>query len=329
MNQPATPSSTTIERACEWQARLQAPDCSAADREAFEKWCIDDPAHIDAWLNVAALQETTLPLRDDPQLLAATRAARNTPAHRQGRWRYALPLAAAAVLLLAIGIAGWWQLQPVDAPVRHVTQVGERRDIQLDDGTRLRLDTDTVVQARYTATRRELNVERGRVDITVAHDLDRPFEVVAARGRIRDIGTRFQVSRQRDDVTVTLIEGIVGVHLDSSVASETVLDHGQRVSYRDSGLMAAAEPADLEAADGWMRGDVIVRNQRMDRLLDELNRYSSSKIRLADPALGAQTVSGVFHADDQESLLKVLEAGWGMIATRTSGTEITLTRDKR
>ena len=54
--------SAVLQRAADWQARLKAPDCSAADRDAFERWCAADPAHIDAWLDIAALDEAASPV---------------------------------------------------------------------------------------------------------------------------------------------------------------------------------------------------------------------------------------------------------------------------
>ncbi len=54
-----------------------------------------------------------------------------------------------------------------------------------------------------------------------------------------------------------------------------------------------------------------------------MNRYSARQVRLADPALGALTVSGVFHAGDQDALVAALERGWSLRAER-SGEEIVL-----
>src|ERR1700704_4663644 len=39
----------TVQSAARWYARLQAGDCMAADRDAFERWCAADPAHAAAY----------------------------------------------------------------------------------------------------------------------------------------------------------------------------------------------------------------------------------------------------------------------------------------
>jgi len=44
-----TLSDLTIQAAARWYARLQAPDCSAADRTEFRLWCAERPAHAAAY----------------------------------------------------------------------------------------------------------------------------------------------------------------------------------------------------------------------------------------------------------------------------------------
>ena len=55
-----------------------------------------------------------------------------------------------------------------------------------------------------------------------------------------------------------------------------------------------------------------------------MNRYSDTRVRLADPALGDIRVSGVFHMHDQAALVAALERGWALRAQQASDGDIVL-----
>ncbi|HUD40371.1 MAG TPA: FecR domain-containing protein [Dokdonella sp.] len=319
--------SAVLQRAADWQARLKAPDCSATDRDAFERWCAADPVHVDVWLDVAALDEAAAGLGDTPAIAAAARPARRGTAHAQHRrrWRSGISVAAAAVLMLAAGLIGWLDPFAGVATAEYATAIGEQRALTLADGTQVRLDTDTALGVRIDDAERVLEVRRGRVDLTVAADT-RPFEVYAGRGRVRDIGTRFQVEHRDLRVTVAVLEGAVGVRLTDGTAGETALAPGQRVGYGDSGPLAQVEPFDPEHAEAWTRGELIFSDRRLDEVLTEINRYTATPLRLADPSLGAMRISGVFRPSDTASLLAALDAGWSLHARHTADGAIELAR---
>lgn len=319
--------SAVLQRAADWHARLKAPDCSGADRDAFERWCAADPSHIELWLEIAELDEVAAELGDTPAIAAAVRPARRGAVHarHRGRWRSGVSIAAAAVLMLAVGLIGWLHPFGGVAPAEYATAIGEQRALTLADGTQVHLDTDTALSVRIDDAQRVLEVRRGRVDLIVAADA-RPFEVHAGRGRLRDIGTRFQVERRDRQVTVDVLEGAVGVRLSDGSGDETALAPGQRIGYGDRGPLAQIESFDLEHAEAWTRGELIFSDRRLDEVLAEINRYTATPLRLADPALGAVRISGVFRPSDTDSLLAALDAGWSLHARRAADGTIELTR---
>jgi ferric-dicitrate binding protein FerR (iron transport regulator) len=84
-------------------ARLEAPDCTPAERETFEDWLAEDPAHVTAWIQAETLFQQGEELAADPWLrTAAARAAR--PARAAGCRLRPRPQASA----WPSGSAGWW-----------------------------------------------------------------------------------------------------------------------------------------------------------------------------------------------------------------------------
>lgn len=308
-----------------WMARLMAPDCNPAERAAFEEWLAESPEHIEAWLEVERMLALTQAVSADPMVRAASRSSRRErPAVIRRSWRVWAP-AAAAMLVAAVAMLQWWpQVQQAPASVEHFTTVmGEQREVTLPDGTVLRLDTGSALTTRFDGQQRLVELRSGRAQFVVGEDRTRPFLVRAGDSLVRDIGTTFQVSRRGDLVNVGLLEGRVDVTTPASTEA-TTLTPGEQVTVAADGTVGERAPLDVAAARSWPQGDLVFRQRRLDELLSEMNRYSARQVRLADPGLGALTVSGVFHAGDQEALVAALERGWPVRAVRTGDDEIVL-----
>lgn len=307
-----------------WLARLHSPECTESERAAYRQWRDDHPEVATACERTERIHALSSKLAEDPWLRAAVRSTRRhaqAPRARRAP-RFAWVAAAALVLLVAGGL--WWRgfATPVVQAVRYATTIGEQRTLYLDDGTVMVLDTDSAVTVRYGSEQRKVDLDRGRVQFEVARDSGRPFLVHAGAGVIRDIGTRFQVSQRGDDVTVTLLAGVVSVSLPVAKTSST-LAPGQQISYAGEQL-GAVQGVDLAVARGWTHGEMVFQDRSLADLLAEMNRYSTEQLQLGDPALGKLRISGVFHAGDQASLVQALRMGWGLRAERKSPQTIVL-----
>lgn len=321
--QPTATTATTADsgegRAEAWVARLNSPECTSRDRAEFDLWLDAAPGHVIAYVDAERAHQAAAQLADDEMLQAAARIAWRATGRDNMRSRWWAPAAMVASLLVATAVGVSWLRAPDQARDEHyLTSVGEQRSLRLSDGTQVRLDTDSAILARFDGERREVVVERGRVQFQVAADPARPFSVKAGTGLIRDIGTTFQVSKNGTEVNVGLLEGEVVISNGLAQAGST-LRPGQQLSYDHSGRMTPPEPLDINVAQAWPGGDLVFKNRRLDALLTEMNRYSATKLRLADPDLGKITVSGVFHIGDQAALLEALEQGWSLRGEHRAG----------
>lgn len=314
-----------MDSAEDWLARLHSPECTEADRAAYRRWRQEHPGAEASVAQAERIYALSGTLSRDPRLeMAARSARRETTRARIRRTRHVAWIAAAAVLVLVLAGGLAWRsfFAPAAQASHYATATGEQRTLYLSDGTVVLLDTDSAVTVRYGSHRREVVLDRGRVQFDVASD-KRPFLVHVGQGVIRDIGTRFQVLLQKGGkVTVALLRGSVHVGLPASKEGHT-LAPGQQISYTGDRL-GPVRAVDLASARGWTHGEMVFRNCTLADLVAEMNRYSVQKLRLADPALGKLRISGVFHAGDQTSLVQALQHGWGVRARRVSPHAIVL-----
>lgn len=278
------------ERAARWVVRIDADDCSVEERRQLDAWLAADPAHraaFDAaravWLEVSV-----------PALESVRRAPPRTRSRPllQGFGIAATVLVAITAALLTEG--QWVNDRLIQWRADEWTATGESRWMTLEDGSRVQLNTQTAVAVEYSRTGRDITLLKGEAAFDVAHDPARPFRVAAAGGRVTALGTVFQVRiddgpARRAQVIVT--EGRVRVR--SAATAEEEVAAGEQISYSNEQLGARSR-VDIRSASAWRRGQLSFIAQPLGEVVTELDRYYSGRIQVANPALAARPVSGVF-----------------------------------
>ncbi|MBD9354353.1 FecR family protein [Methylomonas sp. EbA] len=313
-------SQTLRDQAIAWLLRLRdAPEDAASQRE-FADWLAANPAHEAAYRQVQAQWAWLEPFKQH-SFPARDAALRYRPATRPSVRRKWLAYAAAATVLLTLGLAifspqGWYGL-----PHSYSTGKGQRQILALSDGTELELNTDTEVRVHFNHAQRQVDMIRGEAFFKVAHDAERPFRVQAGNLSVRDIGTAFDVYKQADRVSVAVQEGIVEM---LSEDDRRELHAGQQLAYSDDQRFVAAAPGDIAAATAWRQGQLIFNGRRLAEVLAEIARYHDVQIRLPDPKLADLRVNGSFRTEQLDSMLNAVATLLPISVKRVGEREIVL-----
>lgn len=285
------------EAAVAWFVRLRDEEVTEADRAAFAVWLKADPAHERAWRELDTLwgdlDQVAVPKVAAP---IAVRAEQRRP---RSFWR---PLAAAAMLLLAV-TAGT-RLLPPGLLADYRTGIGERRVVDLADGSRIELGPASAVEVDLGSTRRAVRLVAGEAFFTVTRDPARPFVVGAGQGEIAVLGTAFDVKiGLSETVSVVVTESKVAV--SASGSSAVGVAAGQEVSYDRNGV-SAVRPADLDAAQAWRQDQLVFHDTPLDTVLSELGRYRRGHIQLLGGELGKRRITAVFDAKRPDAALETI-----------------------
>lgn len=311
------------EEAATWFARLKTRSIKAETLEDFFAWRAA-PGNEEAFARVEAMWRKGDGLENDPDIVRAAKEALQRGAMRRGAGAATPRRIAAAAAVLAVIVVGAVIAGSRFAGSTYGTGVGERRHVELADGSSIDLDTDSKVRVRLDASKRSITLERGQALFDVAHDPTRPFVVAAGQTRVEALGTRFDVRRGARDVRVTLINGKVAVQ-DASPLSrgEWTLAPGQQIT--TGGKAAAPVAVDANAVTSWTTGRLIFRRLPLAAAIDEANRYSRRKIILdADSEIAATPVNGVFDAGDTDALAAAVSDLYGLEARQQPDGDILL-----
>jgi transmembrane sensor len=292
------------EDAAAWFARSQSGCIGAEDLEALNAWLQAAPGNRQAFEDIAAVWTAIEPARRDPGIMAARERTRTT-IRRRSLFKFAVPLAAAGVLA-AVGV-GLFQFAP-GSPILYGAQVGQTSTVRLPDGSRVTLDTDSAIRV-WPRMRKERRIElvRGRAHFEVAKDHTRPFIVSTTQGSVTALGTEFDVRLRPNGMKVVLVEGRIRVQPASgaSGAKPLVLNAGDQV-VSTKGIWRLSR-ADTRTETSWLRGDLVFNDQPLSVVAEELNRYSSQKVYIADAAVGRSQLSAVLKAGDTATFISAVQ----------------------
>jgi transmembrane sensor len=236
-------------------------------------------------------------------------------------------LAIAAVFMLALLGAGLFFLNKPPSTSYYATDVGRQQVVKLADGSSIELNTNTRVHTDITSTRRLVVLDSGEAYFDVVHDANRPFVVLAGKHRITDLGTKFSVLRDGNDVRVIVKEGRVRVDDVSSpdVATPMVVTQGNVLIDRNrENLVITRDAQDIANALGWRQGMLVFNKEALSDVAVEFNRYNSKQIVIEG---GARTIriGGSFRADNIDVFTQLLHQGFGL-SVKDSGNKVFVSR---
>lgn len=288
--------------AAEWFARLNQRKVTTGDVRAFSNWR-RDPQNAEAFAKIEAMWDAAGALAGQPamaELMAeAARPVRRASRLPSGRL---LPLGlagAAALILCATGFA-WLQQRPLS----YATAIGEKRTVELDDGSQILLDTNSTVLVRFSRNRRAVTLTSGRAMFDVEGDARRPFVVTAGDTKVTAVGTRFDVRLSGPGARVVLIEGRVAVRSEEASPAQWALTPGQQVTTSAPSPRVIA--ANVPAATSWTVGRLTFENTPISIAVAEVNRYSLEPIELRDRRISNIRISGIFNAGDTDGFVAAL-----------------------
>ena len=282
------------EDAAHFLVLLESGSASADDRARLQRWREQSPHHEQTWQKAQGLRQRFAGL---PPELAMASLDRPDSGRRAVLKR--------ALIVAALLPAGWMLAQ--QAPIAALradlrTAAGSRRDLRLQDGSLLQLDTASALNIDLEQGTRLLTLIEGEMALNMAGNVP-PMTIQTRQGRVQASGAELCIRQQGDQCLVYVWRGDV----------ELSAQHGQSLRLRSGqqATMSAESISSVRAFDvrqpGWRQGVLSVENQPLGVFLAELSRYRPGILRW-QPELERLNVTGTFRLDDTDQILKLLAA---------------------
>ncbi len=246
----------------------------------------------------------------------------------------------------------------------YATAIGQQLTITLAEGSVVVLNTNSQIKVDYDKQYRDIRLLQGEAHFTVARNSERPFRVYAGVGRVQAVGTAFSVYLKDHAVNVTVTEGSVilaslirpstnrlplplapsGTEQLSGSKAIVDDDYMQTLGTIKAGQSATIQPVvDSDASTGswldtietvaaremekrlsWRQGLLTFNGDPLEAVVDEISRYTTISIEIADPSVRAIKIGGQFPVGETDAMFDALEANFGLRVTRLSHDHVLL-----
>ncbi|KAA0991972.1 FecR family protein [Dyadobacter aurulentus] len=287
--------------------RYRAGNCTDQESRLVEQWF----AMLDEEVPERSAEENkAIEERIWHSILANEDTGAEVPAYSFPLWKWA----AAAVLVLGIGLAGYQVLLKKTLPVAtiektlpdnlitYINKSTQPETVTLPDSSVLRLSPGTKISYRagLAGKNREVYLA-GRAFFDVFHDTGRPFLVHTGEVVTKVLGTSFWVegSNNNSAIEVSVVTGKVSVSkktngeadLNSKVKDGVILTANQRVKYShethafETGLVANPQPVASTAKGGSAPATFVFQDTHFIDVIEKLEKSFGVEIILGNDAM--------------------------------------------
>jgi len=232
-----------------------------------------------------------------------------------------------------------------EAEQLYTTNIGEKSTITLIDGSELILNTNSAIKTMFTEHERHIYLERGEINVQVAHDKNRPLFVHAGDNIVEAIGTEFNleiIDGQKIELIVT--EGKVLVTVKEHPTSDllkvensksnivtnhnkltiTMVEGDKIILGSDDEKVEHITAEDIKVNLSWRGGNLFFRGESLEKIIEEIERYTQVEFEIFDEDLKRIRVAGLFKAGDVKGLLETLEKNFNVTNKKIGNNKILL-----
>lgn len=317
-------------QAARWLARMELGLMQRDEEAQLNRWR-ENPQNDAALTALRAMLDETREAASEPGI-AKMRSEALAQSRRGPLLLGNVPVSAAAVVVMGVLLVFllWPKNEPHPfAPLSpsaigsasdpigaYQTSIGERRVINLADGSVLTLNTQSRAEVLLESNRRTVRLVRGQALFDVAHDKQRPFTVIAGQMEVTALGTRFDVRVDDGKAKVVLVQGrIVVKPLELQGISKLIpalerhyLEAGEQLTANAVERKMSVGVADIEQSTSWQHGWLVFRGEALSAAVAEFNRYGQRQLTIADASLAQLPVSGVFAVSKPDNFLAAVSA---------------------
>jgi transmembrane sensor len=289
------------DEARDWLLLLTSGQATTADAQALRDWCAQSPAHAQAFEQAKSLWHALKP--------AAERL--RYPRHFGRRAFLGGAVAAsAAFFLVKATVPGGFSGLNAD----FTTAVGEQRGVDLAQGIRLELNTQTRISRLALADGTQgLRLISGEVEITTR--ADSILTVQAGAAVLSAQSARFNIRSVDQTLCVTCLDGSLTVDVQGQT---TQLLKGSQLNLAGQ-RVAPVQTVDASNVTAWRNRMLVFNDASLASVIEEINRYRPGMLILLNDELGKRKVQARFTLDQLADVALLIRDAYGAKCTQLPG----------
>ena len=243
-------------------------------------------------------------------------------------WRITLIRAATiAAIVLVLLVPTWMVFRYFTTPdSMTITATNELMETKLPDGTLVTLNAFASISYSEDFGNGMREVElNGEGYFDVAHDSIQPFIISKGDVRVEVLGTSFYINTMKngDNVEVVLVEGSLSLYFEGVHGERKTIIPGEKAELFQANQRIMVSQNDDPNFLAWKTRRMIFLDDRLDFIVNTLNKIYQAEISLASEDLAACRLTASFNQQSLESVLSVIQTTLDL-SSETSSSEIIL-----
>ncbi|WP_092613147.1 FecR domain-containing protein [Janthinobacterium sp. YR213] len=291
-----------------WVVRLASGQVSERDAQVFRHWCARSRKHANAFAEARAVWGAMA-----PAARAVKRAQAPVNVARRA-WLGGAVAASLGLLVLRPPMDLWPAVAGLAAD--YATGTGEQREVALDGGVLVQMNTQTRLDAAPLQDgAASLVLLAGEAEFQAGLRGAARVRVQAGDGTVSAGSARFNIRLFGQEVCVTCLAGRLRV---AQAGNDAELAAGQQLRYRPEhfGIARAVAKSDVSA---WRQRLLVFKQSTLAEVVDEVNRYRPGKLILNGEALKHTRVQASFSLDRLDDVIALIQDAYGARVTRLPG----------
>lgn len=215
--------------------------------------------------------------------------------------------AVAASILMVFGTFFFAFVDFSTKVVEVTTAYGERKEVQLPDGTLVTLNSGSSLRypEKFNGDQREVALN-GEAFFDVFRDTLKPFTIKTGKLRTQVLGTSFNINafQESDSIRVSVVEGKVMVH-DAMAVKEILLPNQQlKYNKKDQGYRTSRYDSSIDRA--WSSNVIYFNGTSLAEAAKILERWYNVTIEITDADLDDKMVTGKYNDPKLDETLESL-----------------------
>jgi transmembrane sensor len=199
--------------------------------------------------------------------------------------------------------------QPKPIEVSYSSNIGERKNIQLPDGSVAVLNSNSSIKFAGDFNQNERSIILiGEAFFRVAKNPSKPFIVHSGAFSVTAAGTSFYVhARNKEkDYKVDLLEGKVRLASNENNIPETILLPGEEGTWQSSKMSFTKTFCDSTVLKQWISGKLSFKNMAVEKVLELLQQWYGVDITVKHKKWEKITLTGDYDNKPLDHVLKII-----------------------
>lgn len=331
-----------MDEASLWITRLDR-GLSEEEQKELKSWLQVSTMHVDIFMQLVKLWDKMESLSQLSELFP--HKPQPTVNNKSPIFAWAASVVCATLISLGLwlnadGFFGQNTMQVVQFVDEYETKIGEQSTFFLQDKTRIKLNTNSLLKVTYTNKQRVFELSRGEMHVVVAHNQQKPLSVYAGSNVIQAVGTAFNVELSNQDVELIVTDGKVLVadinNLSAAPlelrnvylpAKSFAVSKGQKAQLRAKNTnIVVSDEGRLTSDLAWQQGNLIFRGESLFDAMQEVSRYTDYQFDFGDEDTKTLQIAGLFKTSDISGLLAALESNFNVVFKKISNNKIRLSK---